>query len=166
ALVEELLVDCAKRSDLARQVRLDRIVANGGPANLADIIRLLVEAEASLSAEEKNAEGGSGGHTRFIMALQINHRSRVSRLFSSGHHSDSYRQCVEYIRRFLADLPPQVVRDRLILMYLYIISTLSAREAALDHNANENGFWTSQGVLQAIAVTACAMLTAPYEAQP
>lgn len=159
-LVEELLVDCAKRSDQARQVLLEALQEHGGPRNVGDIVRLLVEAEASLTADDSS---GWGGHNRFIMALQINHRRRVSRVFSSGKYSDSYRQCVDHIRHFMSDYPPEVVRDRIILMYLYIISTLAAREAALDHDPAEESFWTSKDALDAIIVTSCAMLTAPHQ---
>ena len=160
ALIEELVIDCAIRSDAARLKRLEQLEAAGGPHDLSDIIRLLIEAEASLDYETEREDSTGGGHMRFIMALQINHRDLVLSALDGGAHADAYARCVEHIRRFLSDLPAETVRQRMALMYIYIMSTMAAREVA-RLAAEDHPFWNSPTALDAIVETTCGLLRSP-----
>lgn len=156
ALVRELLIDCAVRSDAARLVRLQALEAAGGPKRLADVVRLLIEAELSLEAEN-----GPGGQMRFIMALQINHRELVRATLDNTEYAAGYMRCVDHIRRFLGHMPPETARDRVLLMYIYIMATLAARESALGTPGGESGFWNSPAAAEMIIATTCGLLETP-----
>lgn len=155
ALIRELIIDCAVRSDKARLKRLEALEANGGPRCVADIARLLIESEVSLEEE-----GGTGGQMRFIMALQINHRSLVVDALDNSEHASGYMRCVEHLRRFLDHMPPEAVRNRLILMYLYIMTTLAARESALSAPAGEAGLWDSPAAIETVIATTTGLVEA------
>lgn len=161
ALVKELLLDCAKQSDDARLEHLAKLEQDGGPHCLTDIVRLLIKSEVSLDLDAARRQDGLTGHTRFIMALQINHRGLMTETFASGELTVGYVKCVDYIRRFLAHLPSDVLQGRLILMYIYIISTLAAREAYLETYGADNGFWNAPEVVDSIVETTCGLLNAP-----
>lgn len=155
ALIHELIIDCAVRSDMARLRRLEALEAAGGPRELADVVRVLIESELSLE------ENGRPGQMRFIMALQINHRKLVLSSLNSSEHAAGYMRCVEHIRRFLGHMPPEAVRNRVILMYLYIMTTLAAREAALSSSAEDAGLWNSPEAIETVIATTTALLEAP-----
>lgn len=156
ALIQELIVDCAMRSDVARLERLEALEAQGGPKQLSEIVRLLIESELSL--EEA---GAAGGQMRFIMALQINHRALVLATLDSSRHAAGYMRCVDHIRRFLGHMPPETVRDRVVLMYIYIMATLAARESARSAQGGESGFWNTAGAIETMIATTCGLLQAP-----
>lgn len=159
ALIQELIIDCAIRSDVARLERLDALEAQGGPRRLADIVRLLIESELSLEAA-----GGAGGQMRFIMALQINHRDLVRAALDNSQHAAGYMRCVDHIRSFLGHMPPEAARDRVVLMYIYIMATMAARESARSSPGGEAGFWSTPGAVEAIIATTCGLLEAPLAA--
>lgn len=155
-LVRELLIDCAVRSDTARVQRLETLERDGGPKRLVDIVRLLIESELSLEAAS-----GPGGQMRFIMALQINHRDLVRATLDHTEFAAGYKRCVEHIRRFLSHMSPGTARDRVLLMYIYIMATLAARESALSTPGGEHGFWKSPGAVEMIIATTCGLLETP-----
>lgn len=157
ALIQELIIDCAIRSDKARLQRLESLESRGGPQRLADIVRLLIESELSL--EEA---GNAGGQMRFIMALQINHRDLVLAALDNSQHAAAYMRCVDHIRRFLAHMPAEAARDRVVLMYIYIMATMAARESARSAPGGESGFWRSPDAVETIIATTCGLLEAPH----
>lgn len=156
ALIQELIIDCAVRSDAARLHRLEKLEAAGGPRTLSDVVRLLIESEISLSDA-----GEAGGQMRFIMALQIKDRSLVVSALDNDEHAAAYMRCVEHIRRFLGHMSSEAVRNRLILMYIYIVATMAARESALSSTGADAGFWNSPEAVETIIATTCALLEAP-----
>ncbi|MBU1375619.1 MAG: TetR/AcrR family transcriptional regulator [Alphaproteobacteria bacterium] len=156
ALIQELIIDCAIRSDKARLRRLEILEAQGGPARLGDIVRLLIESEVSLEDA-----GSAGGQMRFIMALQINHRDLVLTALDNSQHAAGYMRCVDHIRGFLAHMPAETARDRVVLMYIYIMATMAARESAREAPGGESGFWKSPGAIETIIATTCGLLEAP-----
>jgi len=156
ALIQELIIDCAIRSDVARLERLEALEAQGGPKRLADIVRLLIESELSLEQA-----GGAGGQMRFIMALQINHRDLVLAALDNSQHAAAYMRCVDHIRRFLGHMSPETTRDRVVLMYIYIMATMAARESARSAPGGETGFWNTPGATETIIATTCGLLETP-----
>ena len=156
ALIQELIIDCAIRSDVARLERLDALETAGGPKRLADIVRLLIESELSLESP-----GGDPGQMRFIMALQINHRDLVLAALDNSPHAAGYMRCVDHIRRFLGHMPAEAARDRVVLMYIYIMATMAARESARNAPRGGSGFWNGPGAIETIIATTCGLLEAP-----
>lgn len=159
-LVRELIVDGAKRSDVARHQKLDELEAAGGPFRLADIVRLIIDVETSPHDEEDGRVAPTGfGHMRFVMALQINHRKTFQQALD-GRYNSGYLRCLSHIRRFLAKLPDEHVSQRLIFMYLYLGATLAAREAAFEADPTGGKLWGAPQALDNLVDTVCGLLTA------
>lgn len=157
ALIRELVQDGARASDAARVRRLAALEAAGGPRLPADIVRLLVEVETAPDAA--GAPVGFG-HMRFVMALQINHR----RLFQSaleGERTPGYLRCLQHLRRLIPDLPEPLLRQRLVFLYLHVVATLAAREAAFEGGAAGGPLWGSAQALPNLVDALTGMLTAP-----
>src|ERR1700761_3738090 len=75
-LVRELVVDAAKRSDRARNVRLDRLQPEGGPQTGREGLRLIVEVETvdNSDPDQIGSPPIGFGHMRFVVAMQVSHR--------------------------------------------------------------------------------------------
>lgn len=161
ALVDALILDCAHVSDSARIQKLDEMEANGGPRELADIIRLIVEVETTPSdVEGVGAVASSLGHMRFVVGLKINHRKAFMQALA-GHRTSGYIRCIEHIYNLVPDMPKSLLNQRLIFMDLLLISTLAAREAAFEQDPTGGKLWGSPDAIENLITSACGLLTAP-----
>ena len=161
ALVNALILECAQHSDGARLQRLEALEARGGPGDVSDILRLIVEVETTPRRQGGDgAVGISSGHMRFVMGLQINHR-RLFMQALAGRRSSGYMRCIDHINRLLPDLPKAVLNQRLIFMDLMLGSTLAAREAAFDLDPEGGKLWSSPDAIDNLIASARGLLTAP-----
>jgi hypothetical protein len=72
------------------------------------------------------------------------------------------RRCVAHLRAFMpADLPPEIVQQRLMSLVLQIISVCSSREAAREHPEVWRSLWGQPGALENALDTFAAMVMAP-----
>jgi hypothetical protein len=126
------------------------------------VVRLMIEVETA------PAEGGAPvgfGHMRFVLALQINHR-RLFQTALEGTPAPGYLRCLSHLRRLIPDLPEPLLRQRLVFLYLHLVATLAAREAAFDGTgsggaASGGPLWGSPHALGNLADALTGMLTAP-----
>lgn len=141
-LVRELVVDAAKRSDRARNAQLDALEASGGPYGVADIVRLIIEVETIGTGDpEQNRDLPIGfGHMRFVVAMLFNHRKMFLDTIGSQWNS-GYMRCIDHLKRMLADLPPDVLNQRLMFMYLFLNASMAAREAAFENDPSGGSLW-------------------------
>lgn len=159
ALVRELVIDCAQRSDDARIQGLKLLESRGGPSSIRDIVQLLIDSETSLIAQESDRLGTSYGHMRFIMALQINHREVLLEALEGGRrHARGYMRCIAYLRKFMQPLPHRAIEQRIYLMYIYITSAMAAREAELETAPAGQGYWGTPAAIEALVLTTCGLL--------
>ena len=148
-LIRELVVDAARRSDRARNLRLDRLEAEDGPKSVKDILRLIVEVETiDRSDPDQNNDLPIGfGHMRFVVAMEFNHRKMF--LDSIGDRwNKSYLRCIAHMRRLLAHLPQQIVSQRLVFMGLFTNSALAARETAFVNDPTGGRLWGQSNALE------------------
>jgi len=61
-------------------------------------------------------------------------------------------------------MPADAARDRVVLMYIYIMATMAARESARSAPGGESGFWRSPDAIETIIATTCGLLEAPQTA--
>ncbi|MDO9525701.1 MAG: hypothetical protein Q7J57_09225, partial [Gemmobacter sp.] len=161
-LVQELLIECARRSDAARCKRLAELRASGGPTTVRDIVAVIVGVEVAIA--DAPDEGGASwmGQMRFILGVQINHRQLMINTMSDDDQA-AYLECTALLKQFLSGLPSDIVKNRIIVCYLYIISVLAAREAAIQRTSRDavraSGPFTFENIVQ----TACGMLMAPLD---
>lgn len=162
-LISELVADGARRSEGGRQRALQELDANGGPKSASDIVRLLVEVEIGKHREVDEADPIGLGHMRFIVALQINHR-RIMQSVLDGEQNTAYLKCLAHLRRFMPELPAEVVNQRLIFMYIMLTTTLAAREAAFENDPTGGKLWSSPHALENLIASITGILEAPYPA--
>jgi AcrR family transcriptional regulator len=153
-LIRELVVDAAKRSDRARNVRLDRLESQGGPKSIEDILRLIVEVETT----DKNDPDQSGplpigfGHMRFVVAMQFNHRKMF--LDAIGDRwNKSYLRCIKHLRRLMSSIPAPIVNQKLVFMALFLNNALAAREAAFEGDPAGGKLWAQPEALENLVST-------------
>ncbi|MEN2977212.1 helix-turn-helix domain containing protein [Tistrella bauzanensis] len=162
ALVRELVVEAAMRSDRARNLRLDAMEAAGGPRRLSDVVRLMIEVETIGTGDPDEVKGLpiGFGHMRFVMAVQVNHRALFLDAVGDRWVS-SYMRCIDHLRRLLAHLPAPVVSQRLAFMALFMNSSLAAREAAFEADPSGGGLWGKPYALDNLISAICGALDAP-----
>lgn len=164
ALIQELVADGARRIDLQRNAALDALERGGGPRSVAEVLRLLVH--TSLAEDEPGSPGAARaqGYIRFISAVQVHHR----RLFLDAlenRWNSGYQRCLQHLRRLLDAIPAEVLNQRLILMSLYLGTTLAARETALEQASRSNRLWRTPWALDNLVDTLCGMLQQPPSAE-
>tara|TARA_R100000935_G_scaffold58904_1_gene99396 strand:- start:22263 stop:22973 length:711 start_codon:yes stop_codon:yes gene_type:complete len=160
ALVRELIIDGARSTDEARNRALDNMEADGGPKEIADIIRLLLDTNIGVNA---GISGATQGYMQFITVLQMNNRTLFMEALENRWNS-AYLRCQDYLRNFLSDLPPEVLNHRLVFMTLFINMALSSRETALENTHRTGKLWTQTGSLEQMTDCIVGMLTAPQSA--
>jgi len=163
-LIRELIIDSAKRSDAMRHRRLSELEAQGGPKSIAEVARIIVEVETAGGEEGSVAPPTGFGHMRFIMALQINHR-RLFQQALEGDWNASYLRCLEHFRQLLPEVPPAILRQRFVFMYLYLVTILAARESAFDASRHGGSLWSKDFALDNMIDTLCALLACPLSAE-
>jgi AcrR family transcriptional regulator len=153
-LIRELVVDAAKRSDRARNMRLDRLEAEGGPKSIADIIRLIVEVE-TIDQSDSDQAGPlpiGFGHMRFVVAMQFNHRKMF--LDAIGDRwNKSYLRCIKHLRRLMSPVPAWIVNQKLVFMALFLNTALAAREAAFEGDPAGGKLWAQPEALENLVNT-------------
>jgi len=162
-LICELVLDGARRSDAARCRALDALEAAGGPVRVADIVRLLIEVETGGHADADADPRIGFGHMRFVVALQVNHRRTMANALQ-GHQNIGYLRCLAHLRALLPHLPPEIVNQRLILMYIMLTTTLAAREAAFHADPTGGKLWSSPHALENLIASICGLLLADFPA--
>jgi AcrR family transcriptional regulator len=148
-LIRELVVDAAKRSDRARNARLDRLEAEGGPKSVKDILRLVVEVETTdrSDPDQSNLVPIGFGHMRFVVAMQFNHRKMF--LDTIGERwNKSYLRCIDHLKRLLSHLRAPILNQRLVFMFLFINAGLAARETAFDSGSTGGKLWGHSEALE------------------
>jgi AcrR family transcriptional regulator len=168
-LVRELVVDAAKRSDRARNLRLDRLEPEGGPKSVKDILRLIVEVE-TIDKSDQDQVGPlpiGFGHMRFVVAMQFNHRKMF--LDAIGDRwNKSYLRCIAHLKRLLAHIPPAILNQRLVFMLLFTNAALAAREAAFEGDPAGGRLWGRPDAIENLITTIACGIEAgwPTEVSP
>lgn len=160
-LIRELVVDAAKRSDRARNNRLDLLEAKGGPTSIADIIRIIIEVE-TIDKSDLDQRGPlpiGFGHMRFVVAMQFNHRKMF--LDAIGDRwNKSYLRCIKHLRRLMSPLPASIVNQRLVFMAIFLNTALAAREAAFEGDPAGGKLWARPEALENLVATIAQGLAA------
>ncbi|RJF80520.1 TetR/AcrR family transcriptional regulator [Oleomonas cavernae] len=126
ALIKELVADGAGLVNAERTRRLEEIEARGGPASLREILRLLADPLAG-----GIGDGFEPDYIAFINRLAVEHYDLLMEAMEAGRRDSSYRRALEYIRRFLPDLPRRLFDQRIKLMTLYVVAALSSRRGPM-----------------------------------
>lgn len=153
ALIGELLIDGARQVDALRQAMLDRMVAEGGPKGVREILEALVRPVVQITEGEEQ----DGTYIRFLSDVQMNHRELV-RQYLGDKWNVGYRRCLDHLRKLLVHLPAPLLEQRMSMIGIYANAIFAAKEAARDAAQTPNRFWAPQYTIENIIDSLQAVL--------
>jgi AcrR family transcriptional regulator len=134
-LIRQMVVDGAAVLEARRRGMLDEIEKRGGPANVREVMMVLVMPVIELGDDERWR-----GYIRFTSHLQASDPKMLRDALNSKWNA-SYVACFNHLRKMLA-LPAAVVEQRLSIFSIYANAILSAHEAALEtRNTKTSRLW-------------------------
>lgn len=158
-LIRQLVVDGAAVLDARRQGMLREIEARGGPADIREVLLVLVMPVIELGDDERWR-----GYVRFTSSLQASDRKTL-RAALNNRWNAGYVACFAHLKRMLP-LPAALVEQRLSIFSIYANAILSAREAAQETRDRKNSrLWDQMFTTENILDTLEAAITWPPSAQ-
>jgi len=158
-LIRQLVVDGAAVLDARRQGMLREIEARGGPADIREVLLVLVLPVIELGDDERWR-----GYVRFTSSLQASDRKTL-RAALNNRWNAGYVACFAHLKRMLP-LPAALVEQRLSIFSIYANAILWAREAAQEaRNRKNSRLWDQRFTTENILDTLEATITWPPSAQ-
>jgi AcrR family transcriptional regulator len=154
-LIRQMVVDGAAVLDARRREMLDDLEKRGGPANIREVMLVLIMPVIELGEDERWR-----GYIRFTSHLQASDPKALREALDNRWNA-GYVECFNHLRRMLP-LPAAIVEQRLSILTIYANAVLSAHEAALEsRNARSSRLWgqpfTIENILDMLeAAIACA----------
>ncbi|MFT4793105.1 MAG: AcrR family transcriptional regulator [Paracoccaceae bacterium] len=152
-LIDELIRDVAVLLDRDHAQRVDALEAAGGPHSIRELAVILTEAPTldGVARDDRSL--------RFLNMVLQNHRQR---LFDAMHGLDGgTRRCLAHMRRLAPPMPEKIVRQRLMLVMIYVVGAASTREAARDDMASWETLWGGALGRETLADTVVGIMTQP-----
>lgn len=160
-LIRELMVDVAKAIDREHLRRITEAEAQGGPHSIRDVVDILV-ATPSLSTDRRFQSDYS------LRFLNLAVMSRREMLFDAMRGEDvGTRKCLAHIARLAPGMPPELLRQRLTLMMIYLFSAASSREEALNATSGRiwERLWGNSSARENLTDTIVGIICAPVSAE-
>jgi len=146
-LLRAILAHRLQKINAERAVLLAEIDGRNGPDNARDLIRaLLAPLISSVNRDES--------YVAFLLRMLLH--PETTQLFESTEFTEASREVVARLTATLRDLPPEVARERMQLLYDSVLHTLSRL-------SNEKAPLTEDRLSHFVDAWA-AMLTAPLSA--
>src|ERR1700751_5516762 len=134
-LIRQMVVDGAKVLDARRREMLADMEKRGGPANIREVMLILIMPVIELGEDERWR-----GYIRFTSHLQASD-PKVLRDSLNTRWNSGYVECFNLLKRMLP-LPAAIVEQRLSILTIYANAVLSAHEAALEsRNTRNSRLW-------------------------
>lgn len=153
ALIRELIVDGAKAIDQRRNAALDAAQASGGPSTVRQVMEILVD-----SSIDPNPPMWGESYTRFIVGLQMSNRALFMDALA-GRWNSGYLRCLDDVRRLCANMPPDVLNQRLVFMGAALGGMIAGREAELADHSRSHPMWSAPETLRRVAAALAAIIT-------
>lgn len=154
-LIRVLIVDGASLIDARRNAALDALLAMDRPAELEEVVRILVYPSINLAPP-----GAEECYNRFVVLFSMAHRD----LFMSAledRWNTGYQRCIEWLRGWMAHIPERDQTERIVFIESYLGGVLSARETRLADSSRTHTTWSSERVLEHFVQTIAAIIRAP-----
>lgn len=148
-LIEELVVDAARRSERARNAQLDLLEKSGRAISVKDVVRIIISVESTGTGdpEQISTPPIGFGHMRFVSSMQLNHRKKFMEAIGDRWNV-SYMRCVQLIRAALPEIPAAVLNQRLAFMFIFTNASLAEREAAFAAELSGGPLWGQPRALE------------------
>lgn len=151
-LIRAVIVHGARLIDDLRNALLDAAEAEGGPATVGEVMRLLIR-----SSLPDASPPWSDCYNRFVVGLQLSHRALFMDALE-GRWNAGYLRSLDHVRRLLPDIPPAILNQRLIFMGAAFGGVLASREQELADRSRAHPMWEDPGTLDRLARALAAML--------
>jgi AcrR family transcriptional regulator len=158
-LIRQMVVDGAKVLDARRRGMLADMEKRGGPANIREVMLILIMPVIELGEDERWR-----GYIRFTSHLQASD-PKVLRDALNNRWNSGYVECFNHLKRMLP-LPAAIVEQRLSILTIYANAVLSAHEAALESRSTKSSrLWDQPFTIENILdMLEAAITTTPSEA--
>jgi len=157
ALIREIVADIAKLLDADNNHRLDELEKRGGPKTIREVAEIL------LPVLPPQADEDNPYRLRFFTAVLI---SRRELLFEATAGADgATRRSFRHIQRLAPEMPPEILRQRLMLMMLFALSAGASMEAARGERKGWRNLWSFESAEPNLADAMAGIITAPVSQQ-
>ena len=153
-LVRAVIVHGARLIDDLRCAMLDAAEAAGGPATVAEVVRLLVE-----SSLPPVSPPWSDCYSRFVVVLQLANRALFMDALE-GRWNAGYLRCLDHFRRLRPDMPAPLMNQRLLFLGAALGGVLASRERELADTSRDHPTWRDPGTLDHAIQALSAMVEA------
>ncbi|MEH6390480.1 MAG: helix-turn-helix domain-containing protein [Sulfitobacter sp.] len=156
ALIRELVQDVGKILDAGNNQRLDALEAKGGPKSVRDVTEIMIPTlpESGDLSPKEQAYG-----LRFFTSVMI---SRRDLLFEATAGQDrGTRRCFAAIRSLAPDMPPEILRQRMMLTLMFGLSAGASMEAAAKDQEVWKNLWGQPSARSNLADTMAGIILAP-----
>ncbi|THH37285.1 TetR/AcrR family transcriptional regulator [Aliishimia ponticola] len=156
ALIRELVQDVGKILDAGNNQRLDALEAKGGPHSVRDVTEIMIPTlpESSDLSPKEQTYG-----LRFFTSVMI---SRRELLFEATAGQDrGTRRCFAAIRNLAPEMPPEILRQRMMLTLMFGLSAGASMEAAAKDQDVWKNLWGQPSARSNLADTMAGIILAP-----
>ncbi len=154
-LIRILVVDGASLIDARRNEALDALDAMGRPAELEEIIRVLVYPSIGLAPR-----GEVECYNRFVVLFSMAHRDLFMDALEDRWNT-GYKRCVDMLRGWMGHLSKREQTERIVFVEAYLGGVLSARETRLADTTRPHSTWSNSRVLDHFVQTIAAIVAGP-----
>jgi AcrR family transcriptional regulator len=153
-LITELLTDVLRAASEGWLEHLSILEKKGGPKSVRDIVHAIVYGGLSHRGADPAPTAA-----RFLASVLFTRRRMVRDLMDRLHFT-VFMRLLRYIQELRPDIPPPIMRQRLLFVAWYLISVESAYEASVAER-KRSSVWTEADPLMNIVETAAALVEAP-----
>ena len=153
-LVAELVSDVLRTATEGWLKALSELDRQGGPKCVRDVIEVMIY--GSMESTLKETEPDSA---RFLASVLFTRRRMVRDLMQRLDYL-VFERLLAYIAEQRPDMPPEVMRQRLIFLAWYVISIQAAWESSIA-SGRKSREWTDFDPLVNLIDTATGMIEAP-----
>lgn len=154
-LIRQVISDAMGQANALWGARLREIEAHGGPASLREAVSTLVAWPLSDSPDD------CVSHTARFLAMVLQTRGQMLRSLTREMHYTEYDRVIAHIRRFLSDLPADVVNQRVVFFFWSLTGFLTAYEAFVDSGQHGDSVWSRTDPFENFIDSMVGMLQAP-----
>ncbi len=160
ALIEELLTEIFREMSDAWMLGLSEIDKKGGPKSVRDIVKIIISPPVPILVIDDSPTA-----SRFLTSMLSTRRAVVQELMERMHFS-AFSRLLFYIQELSKDIPPEVMRQRLIFFAWYTVSVLGAYESYRAQGKKQSTIWTDYDPLINIIDTCTGLLEAGVSVAP
>ena len=154
ALVRELIIDGAARSDQMRTQMLDELEQSKAPIKLRDVAEILVHSMVNFGPPEDVRS-----FHRFIFVLDMTERELLVDTLR-GRWNSGYMRCFEHFSELMPEMCELRRQQKLVFVSRYVITVIAAREMKLEDTSSPHPIWADEGLLPHFIDTIVAILKA------